>query len=110
MAKIENISAGPRGFTALSGEVLLEKGGIWEGDVSDGELASAKSTGFFQVDGDGSGSEPGPLDQSIDKLTEYLAGVNDADEVQKLLDDETAGKSRAGAISALEARRDELLA
>lgn len=55
-------------------------------------------------------SEPGPLDQSIEKLTEYLEGVTDADEVQKLIDAETAGKSRAGAITALEARRDALLA
>jgi hypothetical protein len=54
--------------------------------------------------------EPGPLDQSIPDLTAHLAMVTDADEVQKLLDAETAGKSRAGAIAVLEARRDELLA
>ena len=54
--------------------------------------------------------EPGPHDGSVDDLTEYLATLTDADEVQKLLDAETAGKSRKGAIAALEARRDELLA
>lgn len=57
----------------------------------------------------GSG-EPGPLDGSVDDLTEHLATVTDADEVQKLIDAETAGKSRKGALAALEARRDELLA
>lgn len=55
-------------------------------------------------------AEPGPLDGSIPELTTHLATVTDADEVQKLLDAETAGKSRAGAIAVLEARRDELLA
>jgi hypothetical protein len=56
------------------------------------------------------GSEPGPLDQSVEKLTAYLETVTDADEVERLLTAEKAGKSRAGAITALEARRDALLA
>ena len=54
--------------------------------------------------------EPGPLDGSIDELTKHLEGVSDVDEVQRLIDAENGGKSRAGAIKALEARRDELLA
>ena len=54
--------------------------------------------------------EPGPLDGSIEDLTEYLAGVIGADEVQALIDAETAGKSRKGALEALKARHDELLA
>lgn len=56
------------------------------------------------------GTEPGPLDGSIAELTKHLEGVSDPDEVQRLIDGETAGKSRAGALSVLEARRDELLA
>ena len=54
--------------------------------------------------------EPGPLDQSVEKLTAYLGTVTDADEIEKLIVAETAGKSRAGAIAALEARKDAILA
>ena len=54
--------------------------------------------------------EPGPLDSSIPELTEHLAGVDDADEVERLIAAEKAGKSRSGALAALEARRDELKA
>lgn len=57
----------------------------------------------------GSG-EPGPLDGSVEDLSAYLANVSDLNEVQALIDAETAGKSRKGALTALEARRDELLA
>lgn len=56
------------------------------------------------------GDEPGPLDQSVEKLTAYLETVTDADEVDRLAIAERAGKSRTGAITALEARRDALLA
>lgn len=55
-------------------------------------------------------TEPGPLDGSVDELTLHLKGVSDVDAVQKLIDAETAGKSRKGALAVLEARRDELLA
>jgi hypothetical protein len=54
--------------------------------------------------------EPGPLDRSIPELEKHLEGVTDADEVQRLIDAETAGKSRSGALAVLEARRDALLA
>lgn len=60
-----------------------------------------------QVD---AGNEPGPLDQSVEKLTAHLETVTDADEVERLLVAEKAGKSRTGAVAALEARRDALLA
>lgn len=55
-------------------------------------------------------AEPGPLDASIPDLTAYLAEEDDPDAVQALIDAETAGKSRKGALEVLEARRDELLA
>ncbi|RVT93702.1 hypothetical protein [Sphingomonas crocodyli] len=54
--------------------------------------------------------EPGPLDQSVEKLTEHLQTMTDADEIEKLIAAETAGKSRSGALAALKARQDELLA
>jgi hypothetical protein len=63
------------------------------------------------ANGGGAGEgESGPLDGSIDDLTTHIESVTDVDAIQKLIDDETAGKSRAGAIKALEKRRDELLA
>ena len=55
-------------------------------------------------------NEPSPLDQSVEKLTTYLEGVSDPDAIEKLIEAETAGKSRASALAALGARRDALLA
>lgn len=52
--------------------------------------------------------EPGPLDQSVEKLTEYLAGVSDVAEIDRLTKAEEGGKSRVGALAALQARRDEI--
>jgi hypothetical protein len=104
MTKVSNISDGPRGIWSTSGLVMIDKG-----KSADVELAKGEEAGeWFQFDG--KAAEPGPLDRSIPDLTAHLATMDDADEVQKLLDAETAGKSRAGAIAALEARRDELLA
>lgn len=104
MATITNTSDGPRGFWKDGELVMLEPGQSAEGTLSDAD----KATGFFN--GEGPAAEPGPLDQSVEKLTAYLETVDDADAVQKLLDAEVAGKSRQGAVAALEARRDALLA
>jgi hypothetical protein len=99
MAQVTNISKGPRGAW-LNGElVMAEPGQTIEADDFAPEWFS-----------DGTPAEPGPLDHSVEALTEYLAGVKDPDEIQKLIDAETGGKSRKGALAALEARRDELLA
>lgn len=54
--------------------------------------------------------DPGPLDKSIPDLTEYLAGVSDVDEINRLIKQEKAGKSRVGALDALNARKAELSA
>lgn len=56
----------------------------------------------------GDASEPGPLDQSITKLTEYLKGVDDAAELDRLREAEVNGKSRDGALAAIDARKQEL--
>lgn len=102
MAKITNTSDGPRGAYLKDGRlVMVEKGASAEGDFAD-----VNSEWF----GGGEDAEPGPLDMSVDDLAAHLATVEDADEVQALIDAETAGKSRKGALAALEARRDELLA
>ena len=101
MAKVKNISTGPRGAYLGGVLVMAEAGQVIEADDFADE--------WFKADGESEDGEPGPLDSSVDELTTYLAGVTDPDEVQKLIDAETAGKSRKGALTALEARRDELL-
>jgi hypothetical protein len=103
MAKIKNISTGARGAWAGSALVMVEPGATAEGDFTD------VNPEWFEGDGV-QAAEPGPLDGNVDDLTAHLATVDDLDEVQRLLDAETAGKSRKGALAAIEARRDELLA
>lgn len=59
--------------------------------------------------GQGSGSqEPGPLDGSIEALTTHLETVSDAAEVDRLIAAEKGGKSRVGALAALDARKAAL--
>lgn len=53
-------------------------------------------------------AEPGPLDQSVADLEAHLESVDDADEIDRLIADETAGKSRSGALRVLEARKAAL--
>lgn len=105
--KVTNISAGPRGIHDSTGAVvMLEAGESADIDLADGEEEGE----WFKFDGGVAAPEPGPLDTSVDDLVAYLKGVTDADAVQALIDAETAGKSRKGALAALEARRGELLA
>ena len=102
MAKVKNISTGPRGAYLGGVLVMAEPGQTIDAD----DFAEE----WFKADGDDEkAGEPGPLDGSVPELTAYLEGVTDPDEVQKLIDAETGGKSRKGAIEALEARRDALL-
>ena len=49
-------------------------------------------------------SELGPLDQSVVKLKGHLEGMDDATELQKLRDQEVAGKSRQSALDAIDDR------
>lgn len=105
MTKFTNISSGPRGLRIAGDVLMVEKGQTVDVDLADGEEANKE---WFTSDD--AAAEPGPLDGSVDDLTAHLTTVADADEVQALIDAETAGKSRKGALAALEARRDELLA
>lgn len=110
---ITNTDDGPRGFWHQDRVIMLEAGEKAKvTDMTDDEVTAAKAPGYFDLTGGASdeAAEPGPLDQSVAKLTEYLKSVTDADQVQKLIDAETAGKSRDGALAALEARRDAILA
>jgi hypothetical protein len=104
-----NGSDGPRGVNGVNGLVLIDAGKRAEVEVTEAEFNSAKSTGYFGAADDDDGPEPGPLDQSIPKLIEHLAAVDDPDEVQRLIDAETAGKSRDGALAALKERLEALL-
>lgn len=52
--------------------------------------------------------DPGPLDQSIPDLTAYLETVGDVGAVDALIAAEKGGKSRSGALEALEARKAAL--
>ncbi len=53
-------------------------------------------------------AEPGPLDQSVADLTKHLDGMSNVDDVQALRDQEVAGKSRKGALDAIDARLETL--
>lgn len=112
--KIKNITNGPKIINAIPPFTLAPGEEYDDFEISDDEKAAALKTGWFEIDGKTDATdapkEPGPLDGSVDDLTAHLATMDDADEVQKLIDAETAGKSRKGALAALEARRDELLA
>jgi len=48
--------------------------------------------------------EPGPLDLSIPDLETHLAGVSDTEVLTQLRTAEVAGKSRVGALAAIDAR------
>lgn len=51
---------------------------------------------------------PGPLDGSIEELTAYLETLSDVGAVEALIKAEEGGKSRTGALKALEARKAAL--
>lgn len=53
-------------------------------------------------------AEPGALDQSVPDLEAHLQTVDDPAELQRLRDAETAGKSRKGALDAIDARFAEV--
>jgi hypothetical protein len=102
MTKVRNISDGPRGAYTKDGQLIMaEKGQAIDADDFAPEW-------FAKDDGSDEGGEPGPLDGSVEDLTAYLSGVDDAAAVDELIAAETGGKSRKGALAALEARRAEL--
>lgn len=113
--KFTNKQPGARGIRGTDGVlVMIEPGQSATVDVSDAELKDAKASKFFAIGGqadanagDGDG-EPGPLDQSIANLEAHLEGIDDADELRALREGEVAGKSRAGALAAIDARLEAL--
>lgn len=104
---VKNISGGPRILNSMT-PTLHPAGMVTEGvEISDVELKAAEATGWFEFGGAEAG-EPGPLDGSVEALNEHLATVEDVAEVEKLLEAETAGKSRKSALAALNERLEQL--
>lgn len=72
----------------------------------DGPVAPTRRSGSAAA-ASGAG-EPGPLDGSIPDLEKHLATINDPAEVDRLRAAEVGGKSRSGALAAIDARKAEL--
>lgn len=67
------------------------------------------------LDHDNDGRKGGSLphtsengDETVEQLKERVSKITDKDELQKVLDDEKAGKNRSTAVAAIEARQAEL--
>lgn len=110
--KVTNTSKANQGVWTEDGLVHLAPGETRALVIAEDYVDRAKALPFLTLAGgdDSDAAEPGPLDGSVDDLAAHLETVDDPDEVQALIDAETGGKSRKGALAALEARRDELLA
>lgn len=72
---VTNTAKAPRGLHAVSGFVSLEPGQTLPVDLSDGEYASAKSTGYFTFDG---GTEPKTVDD-LDTTVAELKKIAEAE-------------------------------
>jgi hypothetical protein len=108
---VKNVANGPRMFNSIPPVAIPAGQSFQDLEINADELASMQRFGEFEISGDDvKEPEPGPLDGSVEDLTNHISKIDDADEVQKLIDAETAGKSRKGALAALEARRDAILA
>lgn len=79
----------------------------WKGKYHVVEHGPAE--GSVAITNPAQGDQTNPLDGTLPELAKHLEGITDPDAIEKLIADEKAGKNRSGAISTLEARRDELL-
>lgn len=113
---VKNTARGPRGIRNADGQlVMIEAGDSATGDFPASEVKDFKAALAYEAgqqpaaaeENEESG-EPGPLDGSIESLQEHVAGVDDVAEIDRLIAAETGGKSRKGALDALEARKAEL--
>lgn len=108
---ITNSDPGERGINTVSGMVMIAPGASQEVEVAAGEADNLPD--YFKPGGSkasGEEAEPGPLDQSIADLEKHLEGVDDPAEIDRLIEAERGGKSRSGALAALEARKAALAA
>lgn len=106
--KVKNDDFRAKAFHTTDGITMVEPGKSATFETAD-PIGPSEGLTVTLLDGE-ENIEPGPLDGSVESLAAHLATLKNADEVQALIDSETAGKSRKGALSALEARRDALLA
>jgi hypothetical protein len=106
---VKNIANGPRMFNSIPPVAIPAGQSFQDLEISKDEMESMKRFGEFEIEDGSAPDEPGPLDGSVEDLTAHLEKMTDADEVQKLIDAETAGKSRKGALTALKARQDAIL-
>jgi hypothetical protein len=101
----------PHGFVQTMGGYTNAIGAplVAEGSVAEAEHRAAAAGGIM-IDEGGTTlqQEPGPLDGSVAELTAYLQTVSDPAAVDALIVGEKGGKSRVGALAALDARATEL--
>jgi hypothetical protein len=71
--QIKNISEGPRGVWSEGAVIMLAPGESRDLDVSDGDLAAARKTGWFSLDGSVTGDAPEEAqkpDAELEKLSD----------------------------------------
>lgn len=93
MARVKNISAGPRGIWSTSGLVMIDAGKSATVELAPGDHA----TDYFEIDGGEAGAEPGLSDHTVAELTAIAA----AEEID--LGDAT---KKADIIAAIELARE----
>lgn len=101
MAKFTNYTQGPKGVHTTQGLVYVEAGKSAELDVSEGELAAAKATGWFskpKIEGDDDDEGPKGLD---DMTVNELKAVADAEAID--LGDAT---KKADIVAAIQLTRE----
>ena len=103
---VEGLSMAGKTLAPQTGENADDKAGETGGDNAD-TTTDQNKTGD---EGQGGDKANPMLDQSIPDLKEALKGVTSTDELDALLAAEKAGKTRTGAIDAIEARKAELTA
>jgi hypothetical protein len=114
-----NNARGSRGVRGTDGVlVMIDPGQTASVDVDAQELKDVKALGITVAgakaddDDGGEGNDGnegnGPLDGSITQLKEHLETVDSIEDLDALGTAEAAGKARAGALDAIQARRDAI--
>lgn len=93
----------------LTVETLREKIGFKPEPV-ESTVEGLRTTVVIDAESDHRQQGTGPLALSIPDLVDHLQTMTDPQAVETLLVGERAGRARAGALAALESRRDALLA
>lgn len=111
-----DISTQLGGVGSEANDSQIENGGV-DGNQDDSENRQEGQAKGEQdpLDHDNDGRKGGSLphtsengDETVEQLKERVSKITDKDELQKVYDDEKAGKNRSTALSAIEARAEEL--